>query len=37
MRTKKYRLNKEKFTDFLAGVAAIIGIDACFIALLLKL
>ena len=34
---KKVRINKEKFFDFIAGVAAIIAVDACFIALILKL
>ena len=34
---RRYRLNKEKFTDFLAGVALIIGIEAAWIAILIKL
>jgi len=34
---KRYRLNKEKFTEFLAGVAALIIWEAMIIALLLKL
>lgn len=34
---RRYRLNKEKFTDFLAGVALIIGIEAVWIAIFLKL
>ena len=34
---KKYRLNKEKFTEFLAGVVMLVIVEACFITLLLKL
>lgn len=37
MRKRKVRINREKFTDFLAGVAMAVIIDACFIAILLKL
>lgn len=37
MKRKKYRLNKEKFREFLAGVASLIIVEACWIALLLKL
>lgn len=34
---KKYRLNREKFKEFLAGVAALLIVEGCWIALLLKL
>lgn len=34
---KKYRLNREKFREFLAGVAALLIVEGCWIALLLKL
>lgn len=34
---KRYRLNKERFTEFLAGVAYVAVILGCTIAILLKL
>ena len=37
MRHRKIRLNRDKFTDFLAGVLVVIGIQAAWIAILLKL
>lgn len=36
-RHKKYRLNKEKFTEFLAGLACIAIVEACWITFLLNL
>ena len=36
-RRKKYRLNKEKFTEFLAGLACIAIVEACWITFLLNL
>lgn len=37
MKGKRWRLNRERFGEFLAGVAALIIVEACWIALLLKL
>ena len=34
---KKYKLNKEKFTNFICGVAAALIIEGIWIAFLLKL
>lgn len=34
---RRYRLNRDKFINFLCGVAGLAIVEACFIALLLKL
>ena len=37
MRRRRWRIDKEQFTEFLAGAAALIMVEACWIAFLLKL
>lgn len=34
---RRYKLNKDKFINFICGVACLAIIEACFFALLLKL
>lgn len=34
---RRYRLNKEKFTEFICGVAALLIVEGAFLAILLKM
>lgn len=34
---RRYRLNKEKFTEFICGVAALLIVEGAFLAILLQM